>query len=68
MLTLSIIWLAGFIVWLCLCLYTFAVTPELEQRELRSWRAILVAVFLSALWPISLILAIIDYARDGDDE
>lgn len=68
MLTLFYIWLAGFTVWLGLCLYTFAVTPELERRELSSPRAILVAVFLSALWPISLILAIIDYARDGDDE
>lgn len=62
--TVFYIWLAGFIVWLCLCLYTYAMTPELERRKFQSARAILVAVFLSVIWPVSLWLAILDYSRD----
>jgi len=62
------IWLAGFIVWLCLCLYAFGDMTRAQRSQLPLTRAILVALFVSVLWPLSLIFAIISYARDGIDE
>jgi hypothetical protein len=64
--TIFYFWLGGFFVWLGLCLYTFAMTPEMEQQELRSPRALAAAIFMSILWPLFLLLAIADFYREDE--